>query len=78
MLTDIANRAMLAQQDKVHLDGSVSALRWLVGEDRFVAGRGQAVDLGITVAQALDPALAAGDDPLGARSGDGGGGDVRP
>lgn len=47
---------MLAQRHRAQLDGSVSALRWLTGEKRSTgAGRGRAVDLGITVEQALAP-----------------------
>jgi len=60
ILTDIANRAMLAQRDRIHLDGSVSALNWLSGPpsdlpDSALAPRGRAVDLGITVEQAVAP-----------------------
>jgi len=56
VLTDIANRAMLAQQDALHLDGSVSTLEWLTGETGSDARRGSAVDLGVTVGQARDAA----------------------
>lgn len=56
LLTDTASRAMLAQKDRASLDRSVSALRWLTGEERLTGtGRGRAVDLGITVEQALAP-----------------------
>lgn len=66
-LTDLANRAMLAQKDRTYLDGSVSALQWLTGDDRLTAGRGRAVDLGITVEQALAPLRADhSNDPLDA------------
>jgi len=61
LLTEFANRAMLAQRDRVYIDGSVSALQWLTAEDRpDETGRGRAVDLGITVEQALAPDRADG------------------
>lgn len=66
LLTGLAAQAMAAQQDRVHADGSVSALHWLATgrqSDTGPAGasgprgepitRGRAVDLGITVAEAL-------------------------
>lgn len=56
LLTDIANRSMLAQRDRIHVDGSVSALHWLSAQDRQgLPGRGTAVDLGITVGESLAP-----------------------
>lgn len=54
LLTGIANRSMLAQKNRIHLDGSVSVLNWLSAQDReTVPGRGRAVDLGITVGESL-------------------------
>lgn len=53
-LTDLAAQAMAAQGDRIHLDGTVSALDWLTtGQQDSGPGPGRAVDLGITVAQAL-------------------------
>jgi len=70
ILTEIASRSMLAQRDRTYVDGSISALRWLTGQDRLTAGRGRAVDLGITVEQALAPAEADGsNDALGGKGG---------
>lgn len=59
-LTALAAQAMLAQRDRVYLDGSVSALHWISNGHpaATVEGtltRARAVDLGITVAQALAP-----------------------
>ena len=68
VLTDIANRAMLAQQDELHLDGSISALEWLTGDTGSDRRRGHAVDLGVTVGQALD-AMAPESGPSGDRAG---------
>ena len=85
-LTEIAAQAMAAQRDRVYLDGSVSALHWVATGHPFPADpagtagpgaaggepvtRGQAVDLGITVAQALaSPRLDEATDPLGDRPG---------
>ncbi len=69
LLTAIAARSMLAQADRLHLDGSVSALHWLSAQHREeVPGTGRAVDLGITVAEALAPVWADGaNDALGDR-----------
>jgi hypothetical protein len=56
VLTEIATRSMLAQQDKIYLDGTVSALHWLTVEDESIrTGHGRAADLGISVEQALAP-----------------------
>lgn len=59
-LAAIATQAMLAQQDRVHLDGTVTALHWLATAHRFGTStpsggltRGRAVDLGLTVEDAL-------------------------
>lgn len=69
-LTDIATRAMLAQKDRVHPDGTISALRWLTGDRRALPDRGRAVDLGITVEQALAPLWPdEGNDALGSDRG---------
>lgn len=69
LLTAIAARSMLAQKDRLHLDGSVSALHWLSAQDREqVPGTGRAVDLGITVGESLAPDRADGaNDALGDR-----------
>jgi len=55
ILTDIATRSMLAQPDRIHVDGSVSAQNWQERSRSAPAGPGRAVDLGITVADALVP-----------------------
>lgn len=55
ILTDIATRSMLAQPGKIHVDGSVSAQNWQERSRSAPAGPGRAVDLGITVAEALAP-----------------------
>ena len=55
ILTDIAARSMLAQPDRIHVDGSVSAQNWQERSRSAPAGPGRAVDLGITVGQALSP-----------------------
>lgn len=74
-LTDIADRSMLAQKDRIHLDGSVSVLHWMSAQHRrSVPGRGRAVDLGITVGEALAPAWPdGGNDAMRAGDDDGGG-----
>lgn len=80
LLTDIASRSMLAQKDRIHLDGSVSVLHWMSAQHRrSVPGRGRAVDLGITVGEALAPAWPdGGNDALGpGDDGDGDGGAAR-
>ncbi len=59
--TAIAARSMLARLDRLHLDGSVSALHWLSAQNRErVPGTGRAVDLGITVGESLAPTWADG------------------
>lgn len=64
-LAEIATRAMLAQQDSTHLDGSVSALRWLsAGRQPGSGGRGRAVDLGITVSESLAAPAGGSNDAL--------------
>jgi GAF domain-containing protein len=55
ILADIATRSMLAQPNKIHVDGSVSAENWQERSRSAPAGPGRAVDLGITVGQALAP-----------------------
>jgi hypothetical protein len=55
ILADIATRSMLAQPNRIHVDGSVSAENWQERSRSAPAGPGRAVDLGITVGQALAP-----------------------
>ena len=84
ILTGLAAQAMAAQKDRVYVDGSVSALHWVANGystgDGEPAGtprpggepvtRGRAVDLGITVGQALAPVWSdRANDPIGDRPG---------
>ncbi len=55
-LAELAARSMAAQGTRDYFDGSVSALDWLTaGQQATGTGPGRAVDLGITVGQALAP-----------------------
>lgn len=59
ILTEIASTAMLAQADRAHPDGSVTALHWLADPDAgpapgsWIRSAGPVVDLGTTVAESL-------------------------
>jgi len=56
LLTQIVDHAMLAQRDRVYLNGTVSALHWLGDHDQaHTTGPGRAVDSGLTVEQAPAP-----------------------
>jgi len=59
ILTEIASAAMLAQADRDHPDGSVTALHWLSDPDAgpapgsWIRSAGPVVDLGTTVGESL-------------------------